>query len=94
MAITTKMTIRCTSGREEHFEVELFGSGKSAEFRLKEFVKDPTVMLQTASELILIPAAAIECITFSLPESEDVSPLLQNVRKAVRCSPVPGEGDN
>src|SRR6267142_2290929 len=65
MTTNAKMTVRCTSGREECFEIELYGSGKSAGFRLKDFVNDPTVLLQTADELILIPAAAIECITFS-----------------------------
>ena len=78
------LTVRYNSGREDRFEVELYGSGKSAEFRLKDFAKDPALLLQTESELILIPAAAIECITISLPQSEIEEFGLKNVRKATR----------
>ncbi|MCI0682733.1 MAG: hypothetical protein L0Y71_11590 [Gemmataceae bacterium] len=88
----TKMTVRCTSGREEHFEIDVYGSGKSAEFRFQEFVKDPTVLLRTASEVILIPAAAVECITLSLPEADSEQLSFQHIRMAERCSPAPGEG--
>src|SRR5206468_3609443 len=41
LTMNAKMTVRYASGREEDFEVEIFGAG-SAEFRLKDFVKDPT----------------------------------------------------
>jgi hypothetical protein len=86
MAAKTKITIRYVSGREDQFEVEIYGGGKSAEFRLKEFVKDPTLLLQTESELILIPAAAIECVTIALPESDTEQLSLPKIRKAQRSS--------
>jgi hypothetical protein len=79
MAAKTKITIRYVSGREDQFEVEIYGGGKSAEFRLKEFVKDPTL-------LILIPAAAIECVTIALPESDTEQLSLPKIRKAQRSS--------
>jgi hypothetical protein len=88
MVMNTKMTVRCTSGREEHFNVELHDTGKGALFRFKEFVKDPTVLLRTASELILIPAAAIECITISLPQGEEEQLPVESIRRAERCSPA------
>ena len=78
------VTVRYNSGREDQFEVELYGSGKSAEFRLKDFAKDPSLLLQTESELILIPAAAIECITLSLPQSAIEELGFESVRKATR----------
>jgi hypothetical protein len=78
-----KMTVRYTSGREDSFEVDLFG-GDSAELRLKEFVKDPTVVLQTDNELIVIPSNSIERITFSLPQSGREGFQLGSVRIAKR----------
>ena len=49
----TKLIVRYVSGRVEEFEVELFG-GPSAEARLKEFAKDPTIVLQTEKEVVII----------------------------------------
>ena len=63
----TKATVRFLSGREEHFEVELFG-GTAAETRLKDFARDPTIVLQTEDEIIIIPSTAVECITLPFPE--------------------------
>jgi hypothetical protein len=61
------VTIRYISGREEKFEAEFWG-GAGAETRFKEFLKAPTVALQTASELLVIPSTAIECISIALPK--------------------------
>jgi len=63
--------------------VDLFG-GASSELRLKEFVKDPTLVLQTADELIIIPATSIESISLSLPALGQERLGLKNVRKAKR----------
>jgi hypothetical protein len=79
----TKITIRYVSGREEQFEVELYGGG-SAESRLEEFSKNPTVVLQTGKDIIIIPATAIECITLPLPEPAGATVPLRNVRKGKR----------
>ncbi len=79
----TKVIIRYTSGREEQFEVELFG-GPSAEARLRKFAEKPTIVLQTEKEVVIIPATAIESITFPLPELTDKGMALPNVRKAKR----------
>jgi hypothetical protein len=81
----TKMTVRYTSGREDQFEVEVFG-GQTAEFRLREFAKDPTLVLQTENEVILIPPSAIERITMSLGKSEREQVKLPNVTKAKRLN--------
>ncbi len=78
-----KLTVRYCSGREEQFEVEIFGGG-SAEFRLKEFVKNPTLVLQTEGELIVIPAHAIEAVSLEFPEEEREGLPLDNIRKAKR----------
>jgi len=75
----TKVKIRYISGREEEFELELIG-GTSAEDRLKKFAKDPTIVLQTEGEVVIIPSTAIERITLPLPEEISLS----NVRKAKR----------
>ena len=80
-----KMTLRYTSGREDHFEVEIFGGG-AAEFRLKEFVKDPTLVLKTETELIVVPAHAIESVSLTLPESGYEQLPLKNVRMARRLN--------
>ena len=79
----TKLIVRFVSGREEQFEVELFG-GPSAEARLKEFAKAPTIVLQTEKELVIIPATAIESITLTLPEPFGKGAALPDVRKAKR----------
>jgi hypothetical protein len=82
--MNAKMTVRYASGREEHFEVELLGGG--AEFPFREFLKDPTLVLKTDAELIIIPAHAIENIRFALSESEGRQLPLTNVRKATRLA--------
>jgi hypothetical protein len=79
----TKLIVRFVSGREEQFEVELFG-GPSAEARLKEFAKDPTIVLQTEKEVVIIPATAIESITLSLPEPSGKTIALPDVLKGKR----------
>lgn len=79
----TKLNVRYVSGRVEEFEVELFW-GPSAEARLKEFAKDPTIVLQTEKEVIIIPATAIESITLPLPDPSSKATALPDVRKAKR----------
>jgi hypothetical protein len=79
----TKLIVRYVSGREQEFEVELFG-GPSAEARLKEFANRPTILLQTEKEVVIIPATAIESITLPLPESSGKAVDLPDVRKAKR----------
>jgi hypothetical protein len=79
----TKVIVRYVSGREEQFEVELFG-GPSAEARLKEFIKNPTIVLQTEKEVVIIPATAVESITLPLPESAGKAMPLPNLRKGKR----------
>ncbi len=79
----TKLTVRYVSGREEQFEVELFG-GASAESRLNEFIKDPTIVLQNEKEIVVIPATAVECVTIPVPESAGNAMPLRNVRKGRR----------
>ncbi len=79
----SKVLVRYLSGREEQFEVDLFG-GAAAEARLREFAKSPTIVLQTEKELVLIPATAIESITLPLPESVGKGAVLPNVRKGRR----------
>ena len=41
-----KVVVRFISGREEQFEVEMYGP-TGAESRLKEFVEEPNMVLQT-----------------------------------------------
>jgi hypothetical protein len=78
----TKAVIRYVSGRSEEFEIELFG-GSAAEARLKEFVKDPTIVLHTEKELVIIPATAIESVSLAWSDgAKDIA--LPNVRKAKR----------
>jgi hypothetical protein len=81
--VKTKATIRYVSGRSEEFEVDLFG-GSNAEARLKEFMKDPTIVLQTDKEVVIIPASAIETITLGMPEAVAKEVSFPNVRKAKR----------
>jgi hypothetical protein len=77
------MTVRYLSNREELFDVELVG-GQTSIIRLKEFVKDPTLVLRTDNELIIIPSTAIESISLSLSELEPDEYSLDGVRKASR----------
>jgi hypothetical protein len=79
----TNVIVRYVSGREEKFEMELFG-GTSAEARLKEFVKNPAIVLQTEEEVIIIPATAIESITLPIPASAGKKIVLPDVRRARR----------
>jgi hypothetical protein len=78
-----KLTVRYTSGREEHFELAVVGGGL-ADFRLKEFVKDPTLLLKTANEVIVIPAHAVECLTLTLPQLDREPLALTGVRSVKR----------
>jgi hypothetical protein len=81
--MNVKMTVRYASGREDRFQVEIFGGG-AAEFRLKEFAKNCTLVLKTEAELIIIPAHAIESVSFALPESGWEKRALKDLRKATR----------
>ncbi len=65
----TTVTVRFVSGREEKFEMELWG-GTGAPARLQAFVEKPNLLLQAGDELLVIPASAIECITIKLPKGE------------------------
>jgi hypothetical protein len=64
----TRVTVRYVSSRDEQFEAELFG-GQSAETRLREFIKNPTIVFQSEKEVVIIPATAIESITLPFAES-------------------------
>jgi hypothetical protein len=81
--MNTKIIIRYVSGREEQFEVEVFG-GTTAEARLREFIKNPTLVFRTEKEVVIIPATAVESITVPLTESADKGRALPEVRKARR----------
>jgi hypothetical protein len=78
-------TIRYTSGREEKFEVELIG-GEDAPARLAEFANNPSLMLRTPDELIVIPAGSIECISLEVGEYFTMPTRGLEVRNARRLS--------
>jgi hypothetical protein len=82
----TQVTVRYVSGREDHIEMDLWG-GTMVETRLKEFAKNPTIVFQSAGEIVIIPATAIECITIPVPEEAGTKVALPNVRKAKRVPP-------
>jgi hypothetical protein len=77
------VTVRYLSGREEQFEVEFWG-GTGVEARLQQFLQSPTVVLQTATELIIIPATAIESLSIALPKDDKARPAFESVRLARR----------
>jgi hypothetical protein len=77
------LTVRYISGREEKFEVEFWG-GTASETRLREFLKSPDVVLQTTTELIIIPASAVESLSIALPKDEKDRPAFEGVRVAKR----------
>jgi hypothetical protein len=79
----TTLTVRYTSGREEKFEVDYWG-GARREARLQEFLKSPNVVLQTSTELIIIPATAIESLSIAFPEGGQPVAALEGVRTATR----------
>jgi hypothetical protein len=79
----TPVTIRYVSGKEERFEIELWGSS-GAEARLSAFVKEPNLVLHTPNELIVIPGSAIECISITLPKAGDLPLNLRDLRPARR----------
>jgi hypothetical protein len=80
------LTVRYKSGRQEQFEVELWG-GAGAEGRLDEFLTAPNVALQTATELVIIPASAIESLSIALPKNQQGKPAaLQGIRAARRLT--------
>src|SRR5205085_1901638 len=65
--LKSTITVRFVSGREEKFEVDFWG-GTGTQARFKEFLDKPTIVLQLATELLVIPASAIECVSISLPK--------------------------
>jgi hypothetical protein len=79
----TPVTIRYVSGREERFEVELWG-GSGEEARLAAFVKEPNLILHTPNELIIIPGSAVECVSITLPKGGDPAVKLSGFRSARR----------
>jgi hypothetical protein len=83
--VKSVVTVRYVSGREEKFEVDLWG-GASAQTRLKEFAESPSLILQTATELVIIPVYAIECISIALPKEEKNKLVLGDVRTAKRLT--------
>jgi hypothetical protein len=78
----SSVTIRFVSGREEEFEIELWG-GTGAQARLQAFVEKPNLLLQTGDELLIIPGSAIECISIKVPK-EDSRFNLSDIRAATR----------
>jgi hypothetical protein len=77
------LTVRYLSGRQEQFEVDFWG-GAGAEGRLQDFLKSPNVVLQTATELIVIPASAIESLSIALPKEVKDRAAFESVRVAKR----------
>lgn len=63
------VTVRYVSGREEKFEMELW-VGEGAEGRLLEFLEKPNLLLRTPDEVIVIPGAAIECVSIKVPKGD------------------------
>jgi hypothetical protein len=76
-------TIRYVSGRSEKFEMELWGGARAKE-RLEAFLKTPNILMQTGTELIIIPGSAVECISITLPEEKDSRLDLGAIRSAKR----------
>ena len=76
------VTVRFVSGREEKFEIELWG-GTGAQARLQAFAENPTMVLQTSDEVIIIPNSAIECVSIKVPKG-DSRFALSDVRPATR----------
>jgi hypothetical protein len=81
----TPIKIRFHSGREEKFTAEFMGGG-GAGMRVADFLENPTLALRTADELLIFPAAAIECISITLPRQGQATFDLANVRAAERIS--------
>jgi hypothetical protein len=81
----TKVNVRYISGRQEQFEIELYG-GASAGTRLKDFVSNPTLVIQTEKELIIIPSTAIECITLPAPDSAEGTISSSTIHKGKRVT--------
>jgi small nuclear ribonucleoprotein (snRNP)-like protein len=79
----TTATIRYVSGREEKFEFEVLG-GSGMKARLEAFVKTPNLVLQTATEVVIIPAHAIESISIALPEDDRTELSLGDIRVVKR----------
>lgn len=65
----TTMTVRYVSGREERYEVELWG-GAGGQDRLKAFVADPSLALRVGDEVVIIPGSAVECVTLKVPKGD------------------------
>jgi hypothetical protein len=81
--VNTIVTVRYVSGRGEKFEIDLWG-GAGAKDRLQAFLKTPNVVVQTDTELIIIPGSAIECISITLPEAGESQLHLGAIRSAKR----------
>jgi hypothetical protein len=84
-SMKSPVTIRFISGREERFEVE-FPGGAGTETRFKQFLGAPTVALQTAGELHIIPSTGIESISISLPKDVKQQIDIGNVLHAKRLT--------
>jgi hypothetical protein len=76
------VTVRFTSGREEKFEMQFWG-GAGAQARLQAFVENPTLVLKTGDEVVIIPGSAIECISIKTQKGDDWSSL-GGIRSAKR----------
>jgi hypothetical protein len=83
MQMKGSLTVRFLSGRQEQFEVDFWG-GAGAEGRLQEFLKSPNVVLQTTTDLIILPTAAIESLIITLPKEEKARLGLDSIRVAKR----------
>jgi hypothetical protein len=78
----TSVTIRFLSGREEKFEMDIWG-GTGAQGRLQAFVEKPDLLLQTGDEVLIIPGSAVECISVKVQKG-DSRFNLSGVRPATR----------
>jgi hypothetical protein len=82
-AMKAKLTVRYRSGREEQYEIELWG-GAGMRAQLKEFIQSPNLAMQLNDELIVIPATAIESISLIMPKEKDWTKELSLVLRAKR----------
>jgi hypothetical protein len=78
----TAVTIRFTSGREERFEMELWG-GSGPRHACRHLWRNRLCCFEAWTKVLVIPGSAIECISLKIPKG-DSRFNLSEIRPATR----------
>jgi hypothetical protein len=84
LAMKATLNVRYVSGREEQYEIDLWGGGAGGRARLEEFIDTPNLALNLGNELVVIPGTAVERYSMTMAKTDGGGLDLSTIRTARR----------